>query len=194
MPNKTIRATVSLTRTLLVLASLNLIGCAAVKMQPATATPKTIEKLRSTQLNPAAVGDFTSKDPSMDVSLSGLRGSSLSAANGRFSLQLKEQLLAELKASGLYDETSKLTISAQLTDSKVDAAIGEGSGRLAAKFVVKNAGVTTFEKELTAESTWESSFAGPIAIPRAMTEYEALYKALVAKLLTDTDFLIALKR
>ena len=42
--------------------------------------------------------------PEMDHSLSGLRGSSIQGANGSFSQQLKEVIITELKAAGLYDE------------------------------------------------------------------------------------------
>lgn len=123
-----------------------------------------------------------------------MRGSSIRGANGSFSQQLKEVIVAELKASGLYDERSQTQIEAQLADSQVDAAIGTGTARLAANFTVDKAGKRVFEKELSVDSQWDSSYIGAIAIPEAINQYTSLYKALAAKLFDDKDFRAALAR
>jgi hypothetical protein len=60
------------------LAILAVTGCANVKLDTTGATPSTVESLRTANLSPAQVGSFVlapGKDPSMDTSLSGLRGS-----------------------------------------------------------------------------------------------------------------------
>ncbi len=74
----------------------------------------------------------------------------------------------------------------------VDAAIGTGKGRLAAKIQIKRDGQTLFDKEIVAEATWESSFVGAVALPAAINQYGALYKTLVGKLFDDPDFKRAL--
>ncbi|MDR7333483.1 hypothetical protein [Roseateles asaccharophilus] len=74
----------------------------------------------------------------------------------------------------------------------VDAAIGTGKGRLAARIQVKRAGSTLFDKEIVAESSWDSSFVGAIALPAAINQYGALYKTLTGKLFDDADFKRAL--
>ncbi|MGE0099879.1 MAG: hypothetical protein AB7S86_16170 [Hydrogenophaga sp.] len=180
-----------------VLAMLVLAGCANVKLDATGATPATVEKLRSAQLAPAQAGSFRlapGKDPAMDTSLSGLRGNSLAPAKGSWSQLLKDTVVAELTAAGLYDPASSLVIEGQLTDSKVDAAIGTGTGRLAARFTVKKAGKVAYDKELAVDAQWESSFVGAVAIPAAMNQYGALYKALVAQLVDDPEFRRALTR
>jgi hypothetical protein len=75
----------------------------------------------------------------------------------------------------------------------VDAAIGEGKGALAARFVVVKAGKVVYDKELRAEAKWESSFVGAVAIPRAVNEYTTLHRQLVTKLLDDPQFRVAVK-
>ena len=130
----------------------------------------------------------------MDTTLSGLRGSTLAPAKGSWSQLLKDTLVTELTASGLYNAASSSIVEGQLTDSRVDAAIGTGTGRLAARFTVTNGGRVAYEKEVAAEATWESSFMGAVAIPTAMNQYGALYKALVAKLIDDPDFRRALAK
>jgi hypothetical protein len=179
------------------LATLVLAGCANVKLDATGATPATVEKLRGAKLAPAQVGTFRlapGKDPAMDTSLGGLRGNSLAPAKGSWSQLLKDTVVAELTAAGLYDPASSVVIEGLLTDSKVDAAIGTGTGRLAARFVVKNAGRVAYDKELAVDAQWESSFMGAVAIPTAMNQYGALYKALVARLVDDPDFRRALTK
>jgi hypothetical protein len=172
-------------------------GCANVKLDATGATPATVDKLRAASLAPAQVGSFrlaAGKDPSMDTTLPGLRGNSLAPAKGSFAQLLKDTLIAELSAAGLYDAASPRVIEGQLTDSMVDAAIGTGKGRLAARFTVRNGAAQVFDKEVAVQSSWESSFIGGVAVPEAMNQYGALYKALVAKLVDDPDFRKALAR
>jgi hypothetical protein len=180
-----------------VLIGSSLFGCATVKMPPPTAKASTVEQIRAANLAPATAGGFTlaaGKNPDLDHSLSGLRGSSLTAGSGSFSQQLKEELLVELKAAGIYDENSKIVIGAQLTDSMIDAAIGTGKGRLAARFTVDRTGKRLFDKEVAVSATWESSFVGAVAIPAAINQYGALYQSLIAKLFEDAEFRAALVR
>lgn len=174
-----------------------LAGCASAKLDATGATPATVEKLRTASLAPAQVGEFklaAGKPADLDTSLGGLRGSTLEPAKGRWSQMLQDTLTVELKAAGLYDPAAARVVSGQLTDSRVDAAIATGTGRLAARFTVTDAGRVSFDKELAVEASWESSFMGAVAIPMAMTQYGALYKALVGKLVDDPDFRRALAR
>lgn len=181
--------------TIAVLAA-NLIGCASVTMPPPTATASTVEKLRTANLAPVSAGKFslaTGMDPNLDKTLGGLRGSSVTAASGSFSQQLKDVIIVELKAAGLYDDKSPNQIEAQLTDSFVDAAIGTGTARLAAHFTLTRNGKRVFDKAMSVNSQWESSFVGAVALPAAINNYTALYKDLAAKLFDDSDFRAALK-
>lgn len=180
--------------SILVLLGAGLIGCASVTMPPPAASASTVEAVRTANLAPSAVGTFSlaaGLSPGMDKYV-GLRGSTLSGTNGSFSQQLKETLIAELKGAGLYDEKSQIMIEGQLKDSQLDAAIGTGTAKLAANFTVDKVGKRVFEKTLTVDSQWDSSFVGAIALPEAINQYTSLYKALVAKLFNDKDFRTAL--
>jgi hypothetical protein len=172
-------------------------GCASVQLDATGATLATIERLRAANLAPANVGNFqlaAGKPASMDTSLSGLRGTPLSPAKGSFAQLLKDTLVLELRSAGLFDAASRRVIEGQLTDSMVDAAISTGKARLAARFSVTSGGNKVFDKELAVEASWPSSFVGAVAVPEAINQYGALYKALVAKLVDDPDFRRALAR
>lgn len=190
MRSKSVLQTLFLAAMLAVLS-----GCAAVKMPAPTPSAANVEKLRSAKLAPAQVGTFklaAGKPADMDTTLGGLRGSTLSPTNGSFAGQLRDELAAELTAAGLLDPKSDIVIEGQLTDSMVDAAIGTGKGRLAAKIQIKRGTATVFDKEVVAEASWESSFVGAVALPAAINQYGALYKTLVGKLFDDADFKRAL--
>lgn len=172
-------------------------GCASVQVDATSASPQVIERLRGSNLQPLQAGRFTlapGRPPEMDRSLSGLRGSALTPAKGSFAQLLKDTFVLELTAAGLYDAGSPLVVEAELTDSRVDAAVGTGTGRLAAHFTVKRSGALLYGKELAVDASWESSFMGAVAIPMAMDQYRALYKALVLKLTDDPDFRKATQR
>lgn len=182
----------------LVLASvLSITACTSV-MPPPIASAATVQSLRSAQLAPSAVGTFRlapGRPREMDVELSGgLRGGNIEAPNGSYSRHIKEILMAELQSAGLLDLKSTTVIEGQLMESKVDAAIGTGTALLAARFQVLREGRTVFDKELAVNDSWDSSFIGAVAIPRAIERYSALYRALVNKLVDDADFKRALAR
>jgi len=178
--------------------SLALFGCATVKMPaPTTAGAESVATLHNAGLVPAKAGAFTlaaGKPAAMDTTLDGLRGSSVEPENGSFAKTLREQLVVDLKAAGLYDEASNAVISGQLTDSMVDAAIGTGKGRLGAHFTVTRDGKSVYDKTLVVDAQWESSFIGAVALPAAINQYTALYKTLAGKLFADPDFQKALAK
>lgn len=170
-------------------------GCTSVLPAP-IASAATAQALRSANLGPTAVGTFKlapGRPPELDFELSGgLRGGNIVAPSGSYSKHLKEILMAELHSAGLLDAQSKVVVEGQLTESKVDAAIGTGTARLAARFTVLRGGQATFDKELAVDDSWPSSFVGAVAIPLAIERYGALYKALIGKLVADGEFRRAL--
>ena len=172
----------------------SLAGCTGLTMKSPTASATTVEKLRVAKLAAATTGTFVlapGRDHSMDTSI-GSRGHAIVPGSGSFAQELRDEIVVELKASGLYDEKSNIVIEGQLTESELETGMGTGSGRLAAKFSVTRAGKPVYGKELAVEAKWDSSFLGAVAIPEAMNQYIALYKALAAKLFDDPEFRIAL--
>ena len=176
---------------------IGLFGCAALQMPAPSASADNLSTLRAANLAPARTGTFVlapGKPADMDKTLGGLRAASLEPSNGSFAQTLKAQLTAELKAAGLYDDGADIVIAGQLTDSQVDAAIGTSSGRLAAHFNVTRGAKVVYDKDVAVDAQWDGSFVGAIAIPAAVNQYTALYKALAGKLFADPDFQHALAK
>lgn len=175
--------------------TLFLTGCASSPMGQPQASIDNTARLRSAQLAPVNVGSFTldsSKPAELDKTMS-LRAASIhSPVNNSFAQYLGETLRTELAAAGLIDPSSQTVITGKLTESEVDTAIGTARGKLGARFTVTRAGTVRYDRTLTAESSWESSFVGAVAIPMAAGQYQGLYRKLAGQLFDDADFRKAL--
>lgn len=177
---------------LLVMLSALASGCATT-LAPHQPSVNTVTMLRSSGIQKLAVGDFKlapGAKADIDKSVSA-RATSASPAEGTFSAYLKAALVSDLKASGLYDAGAALAIQGQLVDAQLDTGMSTGRAIIAAHFQVTRSGQTAFDKTLKDEHTWDSSFVGAIAIPRAINEYQAGYANLLGQLYKDPDFLRA---
>jgi hypothetical protein len=172
-------------------------GCAQIKLGAPIASMDNIQKARGASMAPAALGHIAlaaGKDKSLDSSLSVRSNSLASPYDDSFAQYLKQTLAAELQGAGLLDGTSPLLIEGVLVDNQLDAPIGTGRARIAARFSVVRAGKRVYDRELVASSTWDSPFVGAVAIPAAVNEYTALHRKLVAQLLDDPGFRAAVRQ
>lgn len=178
-------------------ASLQFVGCASTTLPAPSGTAGNVQTIKSANAAQMVAGEFKAEPgnaASADRGLSVRGVNMISPAGGSFAIQLRDQLAAELKAAGLYDANAKVVISGTMTENEVDAGISTGSARIAARFEVARDGKVVFNKEITAASTWESSFIGAIAVPAAANNYGALYADLIGKLLGDPDFRASVRR
>ncbi len=176
--------------------SMQLTGCMTAKMAAPTPSVETAAKLRGANLTPVAVGSFKvdAAKSGIDSSISLRGGNSVSAPGGSFAQYLGETLKVELASAGLLDPASSTVVSGTLTQSEGNAAVGTANAKLAARFVVTRGATVAFDRELSAEASWESSFMGGVAIPLAAQKYEGLYRTLVGNLVNDADFRAAIAK
>ena len=184
--------------TIVLAAAAALTGCARIPLGAPVASVDNIQKAKGLGMAPVALGEFkpdAAKDAAkLDKTLSVRSNAVYSPLDESFAKYLQETLRVELQAAGLLDSASATSIRGDLTDSQLDAAIGQGTGSLAARFVVARGGRTLYDKELKVNATWDSSFIGAVAIPAAVNEYTALHRKLVATLLADPAFRTAVAR
>jgi len=178
--------------------ALQLTGCANINMSQPKPTLETTAALRGAALAPATVGKFqldSSRSASEDKGISLRGGNSVaSPIEGSFAQYLRESVRVELEAAGLYDAASQNVITGTLTRAEADAAIGTGTAKLGARFVVTRGGQVMYDNQLAVEDSWASSFDGATAIPLAASHYEGLYRQMAAKLLNDPAFRSALAK
>lgn len=136
----------------------------------------------------AAVGSFTVQ-AGVPAAI-GLRGNSMSSpVGGDYAAYLADAIRQELALAGKLDPKSKVEISGVVTRNDIAAAgISTNSGEIEARIVVRNDGAVRFDKVKRAELTWESSFVGAIAIPRAQQQYPLIVQRLLGDIWADADF------
>lgn len=147
--------------------------------------------LRGSSLPPMQVGDFAlapGKPASLDKSVTMRSITMTSPDDGSLAKYLGKAIEADLRAAGKLDPKSDLVIKGLLTDSQVDTGISTGSGSLSAKFSLLKRDRVVFEKDISINATWDSSFVGAEAIPAAINEYSSLFEKLSNRLLTDEGF------
>ncbi|MGC4397941.1 hypothetical protein [Hydrogenophaga sp. T2] len=154
-----------------------------------------IERARNSGIRPAALGSFSVKPGATGGNSIGLRGSPMTSPVGNdYAAYLAEALRVELQLAGKLDPASPLEISGQLLSNDIAAGgFSTNSGHIEASFVVKRAGQTRYEAVKRAEATWDSSFVGAVAIPRAVQQYPVLVQQLIGKLWADPAFIAALQ-
>lgn len=147
--------------------------------------------LLATPSSGIGVGEFTAAE-SVDNRHVVMRGNTMSGAGdstGTYSGFLRAAIEAELRTAGRFDASSPIVISGELLRNDVDAAsMSVGKARVDALFVVTRSGAVVYNRTLSAEHAWESSFFGAIAVPAAMQNYVATVQKLVGRLFSDPDF------
>ena len=177
-------------------AVLLLTGCAQVKLGAVNPSVENIQAAKASGMPPVAVGTFVLADGvprSVDEAVSIRSNRFFSPYDSSFAKYLQETLAAELRAAGLLDANAATRISGQLTRSEVEAGTSSGTASVGAWFVVYRNDAVIYRKQLVERDSWPSSFVGAVAIPDAANHYAALYRRLVARLLTDEDFRKAMK-
>jgi len=179
-------------RTLLAVSALLLAtGCAiqAPRYSPSLDNVEQLKKAPGT----AKVGSFTvAANTGGSI---GLRGNPMNSSVGNdYAAYLADALQQELKLAGKLDSASKLEISGQLLKNDISAAgFSTNSGEIEARFIVKSDGSQRYDKVKRAELSWDSSFMGAVAIPKAQQQYPAIVQKLLSLLWGDADFQAALK-
>lgn len=111
-----------------------------------------------------------------------------------YAAYVADALSQELIVAKKLDPKSKIEISGKLMKNDISAGgFSTNNGEIEAQFVVKKDGVVRFEKTKFASLTWDSSFLGAVAIPKAQQQYPLIVQKLLSLLWGDADFQAALK-
>jgi hypothetical protein len=178
------------------LAAAALTGCASQQIGAHQPSLDTVQVLRQANIPNVSVGEFkrapelpAAHDKSVSVRLSTIS----SPAAGSFAAYLRESLITELRTAGKYDASAPTVINGQLTLNELNAAgASTGNSKVAARFSVSRGGAVVYDKVITAQHEWSSSFIGAIAIPEAINQYTHMYARLIEQLFGDQEFTGAL--
>jgi hypothetical protein len=136
-----------------------------------------------------SLGQFKLDSAKPSLNSVSARTTSLKMPDGNnYADHLKRGAKIELETAGRFDANSPLKLEGTLLQNDLSAAVGTGTSTLSARFNLSDAGKPVFDKVITQNSQWESSFIGAIAIPAAIREYGANFQKLLNKLFVDEDF------
>ena len=162
-------------------------GCMSMQTPPYEPSINNYEKLQGGAYGKVVVDDFAVAKP--ELNQISVRGSALnSSLNDSFGTYLKSALEEEFYKAGLLAKDSKCVISGTILENDIETGMSVGSGHISANIIIKDDGNTVFDKTLTATHTWQSSFVGAVAIPRARDNYPFVVREFINKLFEDEDF------
>lgn len=177
-----------------VLAVALMTGCAiqAPRYQPALDNADALKKAAPAKVG---LGSFAVKPGATGAASISLRGNPMSSPIGAdYAAYLADALQQELTLAGLFDPQSAVQVSGTLLHNDIAAGgFSTNSGEIQAQFVVRRGGNVTYDATLKADASWDSSFVGAVAIPKAQASYPTLVQRLLAKLFGDAAFIAALR-
>lgn len=123
-----------------------------------------------------------------------MRGNSLKSPYGKDMVNYVEVALrSELERAKLLKADSPLRLSAVIEDQDVDVTGASiGKAYIKARFNVRRDEQVLYDKQISAEDVWDSSFVGAVAIPRGAAAYTTTVKKLLNRLYADPEFVAAL--
>lgn len=170
-------------------------GCAS-KAPPYNANIDNVSTLKKSGAAPVGGVSLTVAAGTPGASEIGVRATTLlSSVGSNFADYLADAIKRELELSKLLDPQSPTSITGELLKNELDASgFSIGKGSISARIIVKNGNTVKFDKVKSADITWESSFMGAVAIPKAIESYPELVQKLVTQLVSDPDFPAALRK
>lgn len=170
-----------------------LTGCAGVSL-PYQPSIDNVEAIKRSS-GPVAIGAFTVAAGAPGAASISLRANTMASSVGSdYAAYLAEAIRNELQLAGKLDPKSQVVVSGTLLKNNVNVAgFSTGEGEIQARFIVTRSGAVQFDKVKRAEASWDSSYAAAIAIPKAQQEYPLLVQKLLGSLMSDPDFLTAVK-
>jgi hypothetical protein len=169
-------------------------GCASVAPNY-SALVDNVEILKNSGASKSSVGSVAVAPSVKGASIISIRASNMSSSVGaNYGDYIANALKQELELARLYGATSPTQISGQLLANDIAAGgLSTNSGEIELRLIITASGVTKYDSVKRITHSWESSFAGAIAIPKAQQQYPIMVQMVIAAFLKDTAFLSALK-
>lgn len=169
-------------------------GCSSMAPQYTPSIENT-QSLKDAGNFTAKVGEFGSNNDPANANPIKVRGSSLASPyQNSYSNYLAEALKQELSLASKLASDANLEISGTLLKNDIDASgFNVGFVSVDARFIVKKNGKIRYEQVKSVKQEFPSSFAGAVAIPRAVQEYQHAVQKLLGLLYTDKAFIDSLK-
>lgn len=178
---------------LLVLAAMTT-GCAPLHAPPYSTDYEALDRLKAGKPAAVMVGTVQPTDPNHHVNAISLRGAGLRSASGTFARYLEDALIRDLKEISAFAPDSATRLDATIVANDVSVGnIATGTGTMQVALTIKRGNQQRLAKTYKAGITFESSFAGIVAIPAGQAAYPQLVRALLREVYSDPEFIAAIR-
>lgn len=168
-------------------------GC-SVMAPNYSASVDNVETLKKAGDFHARVGDFISLAGEGNVNPVSLRGTKMASPyQNSYAAYVAEAIRQELILAQRLAPNAGVELSGTLLRNDVNADIGTGHAYMKMQLIVKRNDKVSYDRVMSVEHQWDSSFMGSVAIPRAIEEYPVLVRKMLALLYADKDFINAIK-
>lgn len=169
-----------------------LVTACSMQAPPYQASIENVQMMKVAKLNEVNVGAINSSKKLNKISL---RGSSMfSPIGASYGEYLSLALTEELKLAKIWSGVSATVITGEFIANDIDVSgFSKGTGEASVKFIVKKGEQVLFDKVVSANHEFDSSFVGAIAIPNGQKNYVNLVQKLIKNLFEDPEFISVLK-
>jgi hypothetical protein len=168
-------------------------GCAQYKAPPYATDYEALDRLKATRPANVSVATFQPTDPRHAVNNLTLRGARLTSPSGSFAKYLEDALIRDLKEISAFEPDAGTRIDATILVNEIDiSGFVTGTGAMEVELTVVRRGQTALRKTYKANTTFESSFGGIVAIPAGQAAYTDLARTLLRAVYSDPQFVAAI--
>lgn len=172
----------------------SLMGCTTLVAPNYSPDYETLDKLKAAKPGKVQVMPVKPEAPAAAVNRVTLRGGVLHSPDGTFSKYLQQALIRDLQEIGALDAAAGTQIEATVLKNDIDVrGFSTGAGLMEVDFSISRAGSVRLKKVYRAETKFESSIAGAVAVPKGQVEYANLVRALLSKVYADSEFINAIR-
>lgn len=165
-------------------------GCASLEAPAYTPQYEVLDKLKRQKIENISVGKFQPSDPQNPLNRISLRGASITSPNETFAKYLEEAIRSDFKDIDRYEANAKIQIEGTIFKNDIDVlSFSKGYSIIEIKMVITKNDNITFEKNYSANTEFESSFAGAIALQNGLAEYPRLIRKLLSSVYEDSAFI-----
>jgi hypothetical protein len=188
------RPVCSALRLAALIASLTLAGCGTLtgtRYSPLISNTLALREAGLAKVNVGAIA--TDPDSKEDVEDVMARAMVVKSAYGTYTAYLREALASEFDHADLLDAASPIRIDGVLLRNELGGESGKENVIVEAELTVTRDGAAVYRGRHTGKLAWASVYPGEVAIPRAISNYQAGVQRLIAAFIADPEFVAALK-
>ena len=179
----------SISLAIVALMAATVSGCASAPAPMYQPSKDNIEEIKQIA-QPVNISKFSLRSSDQAKEVISLRAARMVSPYGNsYGEYLENALKLDFSLAGKLSPESELRVTGSMTKNDLDASgLNIGTGVAEVAIQVQNGQRVMLEKKYTITHTWESSFMGMEAIPKAASQYPIVIEKLINLIVKDKEF------